>query len=245
VDRFEVYATIDNNKVGHDPSLDKDVKFVKASDGSITTQQMSVGTMAFLGGKNIDTLQLGPDGTPVNASGTVAATVFKFNALSASGAGAYGKTSQNGIMQFTLNSDDMSSLTAPSQTYKNTQDGHTVSNLSGYSIDGTGRLTATYDNGVQHVKGQLILAQFGNVDGLMPNGSNTFAATKASGDPILSAPGSGLLGQIRSKALEASNVDLTSQLVQLMVLQRQYSATSQALKLQASTMVDDVINMGR
>jgi flagellar hook protein FlgE len=79
----------------------------------------------------------------------------------------------------------------------------------------------------------------------MPNGSNTFAATKASGDPILSAPGSGLLGQIRSKALEASNVDLTSQLVQLMVLQRQYSATSQALKLQASTMVDDVINMGR
>jgi flagellar hook protein FlgE len=245
VDRFEVYATIDNNKVGHDPALDKDVKFVKASDGSITTQQMSVGTMAFLGGKNIDTLQLGPDGTPVNASGTVAATVFKFNALSASGAGAYGKTSQNGIMQFTLNSDDMSSLTAPSQTYKNTQDGHTVSNLSGYSIDGTGRLTATYDNGVQHVKGQLILAQFGNVDGLMPNGSNTFAATKASGDPILSAPGSGLLGQIRSKALEASNVDLTSQLVQLMVLQRQYSATSQALKLQASTMVDDVINMGR
>jgi len=245
VDRFEVYATIDNNKVGHDPALDKDVKFVKASDSSITTQQISVGTMAFLGGKNIDTLQLGPDGTPVNAAGTVAATVFKFNALSASGAGAYGKTSQNGIMQFTLNSDNMSSLTAPSQTYTNTQDGHTVSNLSGYSIDGTGRLTATYDNGVQQVKGQLILAQFGNVDGLMPNGSNTFAATKASGDPILSAPGSGLLGQIRSKALEASNVDLTSQLVQLMVLQRQYSATSQALKLQASTMVDDVINMGR
>jgi flagellar hook protein FlgE len=245
VDRFEVYATIDNNKVGHDPSLDKDVKFVRASDSSITTQQMSVGTMAFLGGKNIDTLQLGPDRTPINAQGTVASSVFKFNALSSSTAGAYGRTSQNGIMQFTMTSDGMTALTSPSQTYVNSQNGNTVSNLSGYSIDGTGRLTATYDNGVQAVKGQLILAQFGNVDGLMPNGSNTFAATKASGDPILSAPGSGLLGQIRSKALEASNVDLTSQLVQLMVLQRQYSATSQALKLQASTMVDDVINMGR
>ena len=245
VDRFEVYATIDNNKVGHDPSLDKDAKFVKASDGSITTQQMSVGTMAFLGGKNIDTLQLGPDRTPINAQGTVAASVFKFNALSSITSGDYGRTSQNGIMQFTMNSDGMSALTSPSQTYVNSQNGNTVSNLSGYSIDGTGRLTATYDNGVQAVKGQLILAQFGNVDGLMPNGSNTFAATKASGDPILSAPGSGLLGQIRSKALESSNVDLTSQLVQLMVLQRQYSATSQALKLQASTMVDDVINMGR
>jgi len=244
-DRFEVYATIDNNKVGHDPSLDKDVPFVRASDSAATTQQMSIGTMAFLGGKNIDTLQLGPDRTPINAQGTVAASVFKINALSGTAAGSYGRTSQNGIMQFTLNSDAMSSLTSPSQTYANSQNGNTVSNLSGYSIDGTGRLLATYDNGVQAVKGQLILAQFGNVDGLMPNGSNTFAATKASGDPILSAPGSGLLGQIRSKALEASNVDLTSQLVQLMVLQRQYSATSQALKLQASTMVDDVINMGR
>jgi len=244
-DRFEVYATIDNNKVGHDPSLDKDVPFVRASDSAATTQQMSIGTMAFLGGKNIDTLQLGPDRTPINAQGTVAASVFKINALSGTTAGSYGRTSQNGIMQFTLNSDAMSSLTSPSQTYANSQNGNTVSNLSGYSIDGTGRLLATYDNGVQAVKGQLILAQFGNVDGLMPNGSNTFAATKASGDPILSAPGSGLLGQIRSKALEASNVDLTSQLVQLMVLQRQYSATSQALKLQASTMVDDVINMGR
>ena len=243
VDRFEVYATIDNNKVGHDPALDKDVPFVKASDSSTTTQQMSVGTMAFLGGRNIDTLQSGPDGSPINNQGTVAATVFKFNALSATT--GYGKTSQNGIIQFTLNSDDMSALTAPGQTYTNSQDGHTVSNLSGYSIDSTGKLVATYDNGVQHTKGQLILAQFGNVDGLMPNGSNTFAATAASGDPILSSPGSGLLGQIRSKSLESSNVDLTAELVQLMVLQRQYSATSQALKLQASTMVDDVINMGR
>jgi flagellar hook protein FlgE len=89
------------------------------------------------------------------------------------------------------------------------------------------------------------LAQFKNLDGLMPNGSNTFAATAASGDPILSAPGTGLLGQVRSKSLEASNVDLTAELVNLMVLQRQYSATSQALKLQAATIVDDAINMSR
>jgi flagellar hook protein FlgE len=53
------------------------------------------------------------------------------------------------------------------------------------------------------------------------------------------------LGQVRSKSLEASNVDLTAELVQLMVLQRQYSATSQALKLQAATIVDDAINMSR
>jgi len=241
VTRFEVYATIDGNKAGHDPDTDGDVDFIQQSDNSEYTQQMSIGTMAFLGGKNIDTLQLGSDGTPEND----ASTSLYINALSSTDAGGYGRTDDYGIMQFTITSDDMSALTAPSQTYANSQDGHSVSNLSSYAIDSDGKLIATYDNGETLVKGQLILAQFHNLDGLMPNGSNTFTATDASGEPILSAPGSGLLGQVRSKALEASNVDLTSQLVQLMVLQRQYSATSQALKLQASTLIDDAINMGR
>jgi flagellar hook protein FlgE len=241
VERFEVYATIDGNKVGHDPDTDADVDFIQQSDLSEYTQQMSIGTMAFLGGKNIDTLQLGSDGTPEND----ASTSLYINALSSTDANGYGRTDDYGIMQFTITSDDMSALTAPSQTYANSQDGHSVSNLSSYAIDSDGKLIATYDNGETLVKGQLILAQFYNLDGLMPNGSNTFTATVASGEPILSAPGSGLLGQVRSKALEASNVDLTSQLVQLMVLQRQYSATSQALKLQASTLIDDAINMGR
>ena len=242
-DRFEVYATIDGNKVGHNPAStrDGDVAFKKASDNSINTQQMSIGTMAFLGGQNIDTLSKGADGNPAN----FAATSFSLNALSASPQDAYGRTNQNGIMQFTITSNSSTALTAPTQTYANSQDGHTVSNLSGYSIDSSGKLVATYDNGVQAVKGQLILAQFNNLDGLMPNGMNTFAATALSGDPILSAPGTGLLGQVRSKSLEASNVDLTAELVQLMVLQRQYSATSQALKLQAATIVDDAINMSR
>lgn len=241
VDRFEVYSTIDGNKVGHDPDYDGDVSFTRQSDGYVFTQQMSIGTMAFLGGKNIDTLQLGSDGEPEND----ASTSLYINALSSSVSTDYGRTDDNGIMQFMITSDNMSALTAPTQTYANNQDGHTVSNISSYAINSDGKLIATYDNGETLVKGQLILAQFNNLDGLMPNGSNTFTATATSGEPILSAPGSGLLGQVRSKALEASNVDLTAQLVQLMVLQRQYSATSQALKLQASTLIDDAINMGR
>jgi flagellar hook protein FlgE len=244
VDRFEVYATIDGNRVGHDPAVgaDDDVDFVQLSDTTYSgEQQMSIGTMAFMGGKNIDTLQLGSDGQPENDANTS----FYLNALSSGTEGDYGRTDDDGIMQFTLSSNDMSALIAPGQTYANNQDGHTVSNLSSYAIDSEGKLIATYDNGETLVKGQIALALFSNLDGLMPNGSNTFTATDASGEPIFSAPGSGLLGQVRSKALESSNVDLTSQLVQLMVLQRQYSATSQALKLQASTLIDDAINMGR
>jgi len=249
VDRFEVYATIDGKPAGHNPLTDNDVTFTKAGTGEVFNQQMSVGTMAFLGGQNIDTMAKGPDGNPVDSTGHLASTDIKLNALGVQGPGGYGETTpssgQVGILQFTITLDKTTGLTSPSQTYSNSQDGHAVSNLASYSIDSSGKLVATYDNGVTHVKGQLILAEFGNVDGLQPNGSNTFAATASSGDPILSAPGSGMLGQIRSKSLESSNVDLSAQIVQLMVLQRQYSANSQALKLQAATVVDDVINMGR
>jgi flagellar hook protein FlgE len=249
-DRFELYATIDGKPVGHNPLVDNDVLYQEIGTGKpATSQAMSVGTMAFLGGHNIDTMAKGPDEKPVGADGLLASTVIDLNALGVAGTGGYGETTpssgQVGILQLTINLDKTTGLTSPAQTYSNSQDGHTVSNLASYSVDTNGKLVATYDNGVTHVKGQLILAQFGNVDGLQPNGSNTFAATASSGDPIFSAPGSGVLGQIRAKALESSNVDLSAQIVQLMVLQRQYSANSQALKLQAATTIDDVINMGR
>jgi flagellar hook protein FlgE len=54
-----------------------------------------------------------------------------------------------------------------------------------------------------------------------------------------------MLGAIRSKSLEQSNVDLTAELVKLMVLQRQYSAVSQATKVMATTLIDEAINIGR
>ena len=53
------------------------------------------------------------------------------------------------------------------------------------------------------------------------------------------------MGAIRSKTLESSNVDLTAELVKLMTLQRQYTAASQAVKVEAATIVDDAIRIGQ
>jgi flagellar hook-basal body protein len=201
--------------------------------------------MAFIGGKNIDTIEKNSDGTPVNNNST------KFDFLANGGKApdvTYGlNNSQDGkgVLQFSVTSNGNTALTAPAQTYANTQDGHTVSSLTGYTIDSGGKLIASYDNGETAVKGQLILAYFNNVGGLMPNGNNTYAATDKSGEPLLSFPGDGLMGQVRSKSLESSNVDLTNELVKLMVLQRQYSAMSQATKVMAATIIDDTINIGR
>jgi flagellar hook-basal body protein len=247
-DRYAVYATIDGFPVGHDPSNSDATKRDANNDITLSTgtysEQMSIGTMAFIGGKNIDTLEKGTDGLPVDDN----STSFTIIANGGNNQVNYGRNNSQGdrgVLQFTVKSDNVTALTAQGQTYANSQDGHTVSSLTGYSIDSNGKLIATYDNGETSVKGQLILAYFNNVEGLMPNGNNTFAATNKSGEPLLSFPGDGLMGQVRSKSLEQSNVDLTNELVKLMVLQRQYSAMSQATKTMAATIIDDTINIGR
>jgi flagellar hook protein FlgE len=194
--------------------------------------------MAFVGGKNIDSLSRDAFGNPQFD------TRFTIDASGGKGTG-WGQTINGGVVQFTLDSTDMTAYSSSAQAYKNSQDGSATSQLASYSVDSSGQLVAQYDNGQSVVKGQLILAYFNNQEGLIPNGNNTFEASSESGEALLSFPGEGTLGSIRSKALEQSNVELTSELVKLMVLQRQYSAVSQATKVMASTLIDEAINIGR
>jgi flagellar hook-basal body protein len=236
VDRYAVFATLDGNAVGQNAS-DTGLSTVKIG-GILTNEQTSLGTVAFVGGKNIDSLSRDAFGTPQFD------TQFKIDASGGNGSG-WGQTNNGGVVQFTLKSTDMTAYSSAGQTYANNQDGSATSQLASYNVDSSGRLTAQYDNGSSVVKGQLILAYFNNLEGLIPNGNNTYEASQSSGEPLLSFPGDGTLGAIRSKAVEQSNVDLTEELVKLMVLQRQYSAVSQATKVMAATLIDDAINIGR
>ncbi|QWE29131.1 flagellar hook-basal body complex protein [Polynucleobacter sp. AM-7D1] len=236
VDRYAVFATLDGNPVGQDAAA-TGLSTVKIG-GILTNEQTSLGTVAFVGGKNIDSLSRDAFGTPQFD------TQFKIDASGGTGSG-WGQTTNGGVVQFTLKSTDMTAYSSAGQTYGNSQDGSATSQLASYNVDSSGRLTAQYDNGSSVVKGQLILAYFNNLEGLIPNGNNTYEASQSSGEPLLSFPGDGTLGAIRSKAVEQSNVDLTEELVRLMVLQRQYSAVSQATKVMAATLIDDAINIGR
>ena len=236
VDRFSVFATLDGNPVGSSSTANG--KSTIKVGGVLTDEQTSLGTMAFVGGKNIDSLSRDAFGKPQFD------TRFTIDASGGKGTG-WGQTTNGGVVQFTLNSTDMTAYSSSAQAYKNSQDGSATSQLASYSVDSSGQLVAQYDNGQSVVKGQLILAYFNNQEGLIPNGNNTYEASSVSGEPLLSFPGDGTLGSIRSKALEQSNVDLTAELVKLMVLQRQYSAVSQATKVMAATLIDDAINIGR
>ena len=117
-----------------------------------------------------------------------------------------------------------------------TQDGYTAGELTGLNIGDDGVITARYSNGQTQASGQLALADFRNIQGLSPLGGNAWAATQESGLPVQGSPGNGKFGNLRSGALEESNVDLTAELVNMMTAQRAYQANAQTIKTQDQVM---------
>ncbi len=112
------------------------------------------------------------------------------------------------------------------------QDGATSGRLSGFNVSGNGVIVGSYTNGQSKNLGQIVLASFADPEGLQPQGNNNWAQTSASGLPIVGAPGSGGLGALQSAAVEQSNVDLTSELVNMITAQRVYQANAQTIKAQ-------------
>ena len=122
------------------------------------------------------------------------------------------------------------------------QDGYASGTLTTYSIGTDGKLTGNYSNGQTAVLGQIALANFNNPNGLVNLGGNQYAESAASGVPQVSAPGSTNHGTLQGSALENSNVDLTSQLVNLITAQRNYQANAQTIKTQ-QTVDQTLINL--
>ena len=117
-----------------------------------------------------------------------------------------------------------------------TQNGYAPGELTGINIDKTGIISAQYSNGQTKNAGQVVLSTFRNPQGLQPLGGNAWAASFASGDPIIGAPGQGNIGALQSGALEESNVDLTAELVNMIVAQRAYQANAQTIKTEDQVM---------
>ena len=117
-----------------------------------------------------------------------------------------------------------------------TQDGYTAGELTGITIDPSGVINTKYSNGQTQAKGQIALADFRNVQGLAPTGGGNWVASYASGAEVLGSAGQGKFGELRSGAVEESNVDLTAELVNMMTAQRAYQANAQTIKTQDQVM---------
>ncbi len=123
------------------------------------------------------------------------------------------------------------------------QDGYTSGTLTSFSINPDGTITGKFSNEQTTLMGQVVLTSFANPNGLEPMGENVWGETLASGQPLTGTPGAGTKqGSLASGALEASNVDLTSELVNLIVAQRSYQANAQTVKTQ-DQVVQTLINI--
>ena len=117
-----------------------------------------------------------------------------------------------------------------------TQPGYASSVITNLLIDKTGVMSAKYSNGQTKVIGQVVLANFANLQGLQSIGNNRLIESYASGTPTLNDPGSTNVGLIQSQALEDSNVDMTTELVNMISAQRFYQANAQTIKVEDQIM---------
>ena len=122
------------------------------------------------------------------------------------------------------------------------QNGFTTGLLTGIDIDDKGVVFARYTNGNDQALGQVVLASFANPQGLQPNGDSGWLQTFGSGEPLYGEAGSASLGLIQSGALESSNVNLSEELVNLIVAQRNFQANAQTITVN-DTITQTIINM--
>ncbi|MDH7944877.1 flagellar hook-basal body complex protein [Pseudohongiella sp. SYSU M77423] len=127
---------------------------------------------------------------------------------------------------------DLSSMTAFGGDFSvqsNNQDGFSKGQLTGLEVNTRGLVSARFSNGQSQVLGEVALANFANASGLANLGGTKFAETSESGAASVSGAGTAGLGAIQSGALEDSNVDLPTELVQLIISQRNYQAAAQII----------------
>jgi len=124
------------------------------------------------------------------------------------------------------------------------QDGFSNGTLTNTSIAEDGLITGRFSNGTTQNLGQVILGRFINPDGLQPLGRNLFVESGSSGTPLVGTPGSGTFGKVTASTLEASNVDLGDELVNMIIMQRGFQANSRIITT-TNDLLGELVNLAR
>ena len=237
--QVEVYASIDGMFYDYDASAFSNRAALPETQGANGTGYKTVAKLSFMGGQNIDTIVKDSlSGDPMFK------TTTKLTSRLTNQAGG----SSDLIIDLDLSGTKLHA--GAFQITKSTQNGEAVARLTNVTVDNAGRIIGVYGTGKQQFIGQVAMVSFDNEQGLIPVGKNAFTASNITGTEqdgtgvTVGRAGTGVLGEIRSQALESSNVDLANELVRLMILQRSYSANSQSLKAVDQTLRDTLQMVG-
>jgi len=183
--------------------------------------------------------QFGADGTLTSVTTNTAISANFANAAPAQAISInFGSTTAGGG----TGTDGMTQFAAPSSVASQGADGYGSGDLTGVSVDGNGVVTGNYSNGQKMAVAQIAVAKFNSNEGLARAGQNLWTADAASGAASLGAAGQGGRGATTSGTLEGSNVDIASQMVELISHQRSFQANSKTITT-ADEMMQDLVNL--
>jgi flagellar hook-basal body protein len=233
---LEVYASINGVFYDHSQAANTFSSKPGAPDVQTTGGYQTVAKIGLVAGRNIDSLLVD------NASGK---PVFSTSARLSTRVNAGSQQSTTIPLIYDLDLSDTQLQASSFVVNQSYQNGEPRSELSSVTIDGAGTIVGVYGNGRKIVAGQIALAQFDADEQLIPAGNNAFAPSYRSGTEgdngvRIGRAGEGSFGEIKSMAVEASTVDLSNELVKLMILQRMYSANSQSIKAFDQTLRDTI-----
>jgi flagellar hook protein FlgE len=132
-------------------------------------------------------------------------------------------------MDITLDLAGSTQLGTPFSVNSLYQNGLAIGRLTSLDINDQGVVFARFSNGAARPLGQVALARFQNPQGLSKLGDTKWAENTSSGTALYGVATTGAFGAIKSGNLESSNVDLSAQLVDLIVAQQAYQANAQTI----------------
>jgi flagellar hook protein FlgE len=145
-----------------------------------------------------------------------------------------GNTSTTGITGFA----------SPSEMSIVDQNGSAPGSMSNISVQPDGMLSAAFSNGLTMNVGQIVLAQFSNMEGLRAEGGGLYSENSQSGVSRVGVPGDSSLGTLMGGALEQSNVDMASELTKIITYQRGYQANAKIITV-TDQIMQETLNLMR
>lgn len=204
------------------------------------------GTISFNSDGSVNAMTANNTGLPAGSSFTVSNNTFTMTGWIPAAKNAAGNWAANGAagnaggMRLSMNST--TSYNTETARMSQSQDGYATGILSSLSIDSTGVMFASFSNQQSRAIGQVAVASFANEQGLQQIGGTRWTETFSSGIPGIDAPKTGTLGSVESNSLEASNVNLTQELVELIKAQSNYQANAKTISTE-STIMQTIIQM--
>jgi flagellar hook protein FlgE len=200
------------------------------------------GTMSFDPNGNLTSI------TPTGAAGpeTVGTAVGDVQSIGLNFNNALGDGANNLNIQWNLlgaaGTPTISQVDTTSAVSATTQNGYASGQYQSFTIGSDGTVTASYSNGQQQNVGQLALANVANDQGLSLLGNGDYVTTLASGTAVVGTSGTSGLASVQDDALEASNVNISTEFSDLIIAQRAFEANAKSVTT-FDTVTQDTINM--